>query len=237
MNVRAKNYDDLVEFYIRDSADKPNIFEVWESGDGRGDSVTPSTSSSEYRDWMCDQLGTELQRNDGGLLSLGCGNAAVEAQIAAKGFRVLAIDAMDAAVTLARKKGVDARCADIYQWEPDEPWSVIYIDGVLGHLYDSQNGLTTVLDRIRSWLVPRTGSDSGVATLVASNDAPNNGDAVQKAPGVNGFYWLSAEYMREQALSVGFDSAATNEFSYRRPVSGERVRAVMTGYVHGNTRD
>jgi len=231
MNLRAKNYDDLVEFYITDSADKSNIFEVWEGGGSRGDSVTPSTYSSEYRDWMCDKLIAELECNGGGLLSLGCGNAAVEAQVAQKGFRVLAIDAMEDAVALARKKGVDTVCADIYQWEPDEPWSVIYIDGVLGHLYDAQDGLTPVLDRIRTWLVPRADSNSGIATLVASNDAPNNGDDVQKAPGVNGFYWLSAECLRDQALEVGYNSAVTEQFRYRRPISGERVRAIMTGYV------
>jgi methyltransferase family protein len=231
VNLRARNHDDLVEFYTRDGVGEASIFEVWENGGSRGDSVTPSTFSSGYRDWMCEKLIAELERNGGGLLSLGCGNAAVEAQVVRKGFRVLAIDAMAEAVALAREKEVDAICADIYQWEPDEPWSVIYIDGVLGHLYDARDGLTPVLDRIRSWLVPRTDSSSGVATLVASNDAPNNGAGVQKAPGVNGFYWLAADYMRDQAIEVGFDSAVTGEFRYRRPISGERVRGIMTGYV------
>ena len=88
-SVRAKNYDDLIKFYRSDRADQPNIFQVWEDGGSRGDSVTPSTYSSEYRDWMCGKLVAELERNDGGLLSLGCGNAAVEARVAQRGFRVL----------------------------------------------------------------------------------------------------------------------------------------------------
>ncbi|GGY97254.1 hypothetical protein GCM10010365_14600 [Streptomyces poonensis] len=230
-SIKARNHDDLVRFYRADGAENPSIFEIWEDGGSRDDSVTPSTYSSEYRDWMCDRLVAELERNGGGLLSLGCGNAAVEAQVAERGFRVLAVDAMEEAVELARKKGLEALCADIYAWEPDEPWSVIYIDGVLGHLHDEQNGLTPVLRRIRSWLAPRTDARSGVATLVASNDAPNNGETFQKAPRVNGFYWLSADYLRDQALAAGFDDAKTDEFRYHRPVSGERVRAVMNGYV------
>ncbi len=229
--IVAKNHDDLVNFYSGDGASGTSIFEVWETGGSRGDSVTPSTYSAQYRNWMCDLLVGELKRNGGGLLSLGCGNAAVEAEVARQGFPVLAVDAMEEAVQLARKKGLDALCADIYQWQPDETWTVVYIDGVLGHLYGAEDGLLPVLARIRSWLAPRTDSESGVATLVASNDAPNDGSSVQKAPGVNGFHWLSTEYLRDQALGAGFDRAATQAFSYDRPVSGPRTRAVMTGFV------
>ncbi|WP_037908655.1 class I SAM-dependent methyltransferase [Actinacidiphila yeochonensis] len=231
--IVAKNHEDLVSFYSGNGADRSSIFEVWEDGGSRGDSVTPSTYSPEYRDWMADLLIGELEHNGGGLLSLGCGNAAVEAQVARKGFRVLAVDAMEEAVALARKKGLEAVCADIYQWQPDEPWNVIYIDGVLGHLYSAEDGLLPVLARVRSWLEPRPESDPDrhAASLVASNDAPNNGESVQKAPGVNGFHWLSAAYLREQAIEAGFDRAETREFSYNRPVSGPRTRAVMTGYL------
>ncbi|MFE5855354.1 class I SAM-dependent methyltransferase [Streptomyces sp. NPDC056500] len=229
--VTAKNHEDLVDFYRPRGAGEASIFEIWEDGGSRDDSVTPSTYCPEYRDWMSDRLIAELERNDGGLLSLGCGNAAVELHVAQKGFRVLAIDAMEDAVALAVRKGLDAHCADIYQWEPDEPWSVIYIDGVLGHLHDEQEGLTPVLQRICTWLKPRKGSRSGCATLIASNDAPNDGSAYQKAPKVNGFHWLSAEYMRHQALASGFDRAETDTFRYQRPISGERIRAIMNGYV------
>ncbi len=230
-SIRPKNYDDLIRFYLSDGAEKPNIFQVWEDGGSRGDSVTPSTYSAEYRDWMSGKLVAELECNGGGLLSLGCGNAAVEAQVARKGFRVVALDAMEEAVALARRKGLEAFCADIYQWEPDESWSVIYIDGVLGHLYDAEVGLMPVLQRIHSWLKPRTDSASGVATLIASNDAPNDGSDIKKAPGVNGFHWLSAEYLRDQAFKAGFSEAVIEDFKYQRPISGERVRSIMTGYV------
>ncbi|MER5772200.1 class I SAM-dependent methyltransferase [Streptomyces sp. NPDC001985] len=229
--VTAKNHEDLVDFYTPAGRGEPNIFEIWENGGSRDDSVTPSTYCPGYRDWIGGRLTAELERNGGGLLSLGCGNGAVEAEVARKGFRVLAIDAMEDAVALAVRKGLDAHCADIYQWEPDEPWSVIYIDGVLGHLHHEREGLTPVLGRIRSWLRPRKGSRSGLASLIASNDAPNDGSPYQKAPKVNGFHWLSAAYMSRQALASGFDHTETDQFRYQRPVSGERIRAVMNGYV------
>ncbi|MER7763538.1 class I SAM-dependent methyltransferase [Streptomyces sp. NPDC097619] len=232
-SVKARNHEDLVRFYAAGNAGEKSIFEVWEDGGSREDSVTPSTYSREYRDWMTARLLAELELNGGGLLSLGCGNAAVEAEVARRGHRVLALDAMEDAVALARRKGLEAVCADIYQWEPAEPWSVIYIDGVLGHLLDPREGLTPVLERIRSWLAPGPGSRSGRASLVASNDAPRDGGEFQKAPKVDGFHWLSAPYLRDQALKSGFDTAETDEFRYSRPFSGERVRAVMTAHVVG----
>lgn len=230
-SVEAKNRSNLVKFYTAAGPDLPSIFEVWENGGSRNDSVTPSTYSPEYRDFMSDRLITELERNGGGLLSLGCGNAAVEARVAQSGFRVLAVDAMEDAVALARRKGLDAICADIYRWEPDEAYSVIYIDGVLGHLLDEQGSLNPILKRIRSWLAPNPESRSGVASLVASNDAPADGSDVEKAPKVDGFFWLSSGFMRDQALGAGFETAETAEFRYSRPISGDRTRAIMTGYV------
>ncbi len=227
----AKNKDDLVSFYVTKNTEHRSLFHVWEGGGSRGDSVTPSTYSSEYRAWMANCLATELDRNGGGLLSLGCGNAAVEAEIVRRGYRVLAIDAMAEAVELARSKGVDAVEADIYQWQPEETWSVAYIDGVLGHLHEPGTGLVPVLRRLRSWLVPRPDAPSGVASLVASNDAPLDGSEAQPAPGVDGFHWLSADFISAQAMAAGFDGAETAEFRYRRPLSGERVRAVVIGSV------
>lgn len=149
------NSQDLIEFYINKSPEgHPSIFHVWEDGGSVGDSVTPSTYSAEYRHWMVDMIVAELDRNGGGLLSLGCGNAAVEAEVIRRGHDVVAIDAMEVAVQMARLKNVDAVCADIYQWDPQRTWAVAYINGVLGHLFDSMVGLVPVLSRIRTWLAP-----------------------------------------------------------------------------------
>ncbi len=227
--------DDVASLYLRREDGGPNLFEVWEKGEGRGDSVTPSTYSAEYRRWMRSRLLKALRRNGpkAGLLSLGSGNAVIEAEIAREGYRVLAVDAMQEAVELALVKGVDALRADITTWSPDRSWPVVYMDGVLGHLYDPTHGLLPALSRVRSWLEQgrAEGRDSGRAVLIASNDAPKNGESVQPAPGVPGFHWLAAEYMRAQALSADFAAVSVETFRYRRPLSGERVRSVIHAEV------
>jgi SAM-dependent methyltransferase len=231
MHQRHTNRRDLENFYLKNCNGKASLFDIWEDGGARGDSVTPSTYCPSYRSWMRDKLIAELSRSGGGVLSVGCGNAAVEAEIVRQGFSVLAIDALEEAVDSARRKGVEAVCADIYQWEPGRTWPVVYVDGVLGHLYDERLGLRPALERLRSWMAPFPGG--GPAMLVSSNDAPKNGDPVQKAPGVDGFHWLSVGYLRDQALESGFSQSWTEEFRYQRPVSGERVRAIMIAQVDG----
>src|SRR5262245_4666692 len=126
MNLRITNHSDLTNFYLKNCDGKSSLFEIWEAGGARGDSVTPSTYSPQYRDWMRDKLAVEAHRNGGRLLSLGCGNAAVEAELVRQGVSVLAVDALEEAVVLARRKGVDAVCADIFEWEPAQTWPVIY---------------------------------------------------------------------------------------------------------------
>jgi lambda repressor-like predicted transcriptional regulator len=231
MDLRVTNQRDLENFYLKNCDGKSSLFEIWEDGGARGDSVTPSTYCPEYRSWMRDKLIAELRRTGGALLSIGCGNAAVEAELVSQGFSVLAVDTLEEAVNSARRKGVDALCADIFQWEPERTWPVVYMDGVLGHLHDQQDGLRPALERVRSWMTPAPGG--AASALVSSNDSTKNDDPVQKAPGVDGFYWLSAGYMRKQALESGFSESWTEEFRYQRPVSGERVRAVMVAHATG----
>lgn len=228
MTHSDRQIQSLVEFYLRPVGEKSNLFEVWEDGNAFGDSVTPSTYNIAYRDWMVDKLLSELRNcSPGGLLSLGCGNAVIESEVVRSGYRVLGVDALQEAVNLAHAKGVDALCADVTRWDPDEPWSVVYMDGVLGHLYHPETGLRQILDKVYSWL-----SALDVASVVASNDATMNGAPVQPAPGVNGFYWLSGQYIYDQVREAGFDDASIDKFSYDRPRSGERVRSVIVAHIH-----
>lgn len=230
MEKHGGRIDELAQFYRAGGNGEPDLFQIWETGGARGDSITPSTFSAEYRRWMHDKLVHHLKRNLGGLLSLGCGNAMIEADLVSDGFEVLGVDAMPEAVALASAKGVDALCVDVTTWNPDRRWSTIYMDGVLGHLYDTADGLTGILRRVRSWL---TAGDAGAATLVASNDDTRNGAGVQLASGVPGFYWLSAGTIAEHALAAGFDEVETGHFLYRRPQSGDRLRSVVVAHAYG----
>jgi SAM-dependent methyltransferase len=213
----------LRAFYLSNADGERSIFDIWEKGGAKGDSVTPSTYSGPYRLWMSDllrKLLTETER--AGLLSVGCGNAAVEAGLVTEGHRVLGVDALAEAVELARAKGVEAVCANVLTWTPPpEPWTVVYADGVLGHLYDLAHGLRQVLRRFRSWL-PEGGA------LVISNDGPNTDAEVQAHPEVPGFVWLSRVYLHRQVEESGFRDVTSSHFTYERPLSGQRERVIVT---------
>jgi SAM-dependent methyltransferase len=216
------DFGKLRRFYLDPQGYGESLFATWERGEARGDSVTPSTFSAEYRTWMYGILLGYLDERPGGLISVGSGNAAIEARLVRSGHRVLAVDVFEEAVELARRKGIEAVQADVRDWSPPAgPWSVVYADGVMGHLHDPDEGLLPVLDELRSWLAPSAG------VLVISNDRPKDVADVEPAPGVPGFYWLSEEYLRKQAAAVGFEELACTTFAYQRPLSGIRERAVL----------
>lgn len=214
--------------YLSNTGGEPSRFHLWDRGEAVGDSVTPSTYSTEYRAWMGDLLRKFLDNSDAaesGLLSLGCGNAAVEADLVSAGYRVLGVDAMPEAVELARRKGVETVQADLLTWTPPrKEWSVVYADGLLGHLFDEEHGIRPALERIRSWM------PEGKGTLVISNDDPRTDDETQAHTEVPQFTWLSARFMKAQAEAAGFHDIWTTWFTYVRPVSGPRERAIVTAH-------
>jgi SAM-dependent methyltransferase len=210
------------DYYLHDNDGEPSIYHIWERGDGRGDVTTPATSSVPYRQYMIGLLRGLLTGNENpGLLSIGCGNGMIEAELASDGFRVLAMDAMPHAVELA--KGLDAVCADVLSWTPPAgPWNVIYADGSLGHLYDPAAGIGQVLERFKSWLPER-------GVLVLSNDPPRTDDELQENPVVAKYYWFSQTWLHQAVEAAGFSAVTSNAFSYLKPVSGSRSRIVVTG--------
>jgi SAM-dependent methyltransferase len=210
--------------YLTKTGGEPSRFHVWDRGDAIGDSITPATYSGAYRVWMSDLLRKFLDESDEpGLLSVGCGNATIEAGLVASGYRVLGIDALDDAVALARAKGVAVERADAMSWTPPTAdWNVVYADGLLGHLYDPVSGVRHALERFRSWM------PAGEGVLVVSNDGPRTGAEVQDHADVPGFTLLSISYLHAQAELAGFQDIWSTLFVYERPVSGPRERVVVT---------
>jgi hypothetical protein len=220
---RFQDLDTLRTFYLGGSSGGPSLFEAWEQGGARGDSVTPSTYCAAYRSWMRGKLMRLLEGSEGALLSLGCGNAVIEAELRQCGCAVVAVDILPEAVTLARSKGVPAVVADASTWEPPHrAWDLVYADGLLGHLYDADQHALPSLERFGSWLRENNGS------LVVSNDMPPDSREVKPADAVPGFYWLSASYIVTELENAGLVVTAVDEFAYDRPLSGKRTRAVVT---------
>lgn len=214
-------------FYLHGNGDKPSIYHIWESGEGRGDVTTPAQSSPAYRQHMGNLLrGFLAESPDPGLLSLGCGNGMIESGIAADGIRVLGVDAMEDAVELARARGVNAVRADVLSWTPPPgPWTVLYADGILGHLYDPVTGITNVLDRFKSWLTPGD-------ALVISNDPPRTDDELQENPNMPpAYFFISQQYLRQRVEECGFRDVTSSIFRYTKPVTGPRDRVIVTARV------
>lgn len=215
--------ESLRAVYLSKTDGERSRFHIWERGEAVEDSVTPSTYSGAYRKWMGDLLRKFLDASGGGLLSVGCGNAAIEAELTKEGYRVLGIDAMEEAIELAQAKGVEGVCADVLEWTPpDGNWHVLYADGFLGHVFDPAEGVRPVLRRMRSWL------PTGHGVLVVSNDDPRNDTDTQQHSEVPQFTWLSAHYLKAQAEAVGFTDVWTTWFTYERPISGPRERVIIT---------
>jgi hypothetical protein len=212
------------DFYLHRDAHGGSVFDVWERGEAVGDSITPSTYDSAYRSWMRfllhALLGAPGERT---LVSVGCGNAMIEAELDRRGHRVIAVDVLHEAVQLARAKGVDATRADVMTWTPPVAGPlIVYADGLLGHLYQAAEGTLPVLPVIHSWLADRPGS-----ALLISNDESRRARAVEPASGVPGFHWFSDGYLGEQCRLAGFSDVDSTRYIYLRPISGPRNRVVM----------
>ncbi len=217
-------FDEVSQFYLSKRDGDKNIFDIWEAGKPCGDSLTPSTYNLEYRQWMVNKISNLLKNNpQNQILSIGCGNAFIEHELAKKNYSIFAIDILEYAVDLARKKGITAVSANVKEWEPDnKEYDLIYCDGIMGHLYNHSDGLRKIITRLKTWLKSKD------AILFISNDESTNQELVQTHPSVKGFHWFSDEFLRSELTSVGFSKIDIDHFIYDRPLSGKRKRIIAS---------
>ena len=221
--VVASTRDTLRDFYCRPVGETSlNRYEIWERGGAVGDSVTPSIYCPEYRMHMVLKI-LSLPKPHQRLFSIGCGNAFVESDLHGRGLPVQAIDCNKEAVVLAASKGIDAFTADYHALPPGHlaSFGVVYADGLLGHLYHPETGLSGFFETLLA-LKPAPGS-----WLVLSNDAPAQpGAGVAPHGKVRDFWLFSAEYLRDAVQRYGFTVIESYSFPYERPVSGLRNRTI-----------
>jgi hypothetical protein len=220
--------DALRDFYCRPVGDtKLNRYEIWERGGAVGDSVTPSIYCPEYRMHMVLKI-LSLPRPHDRVFSIGCGNAFVESDLHARGLPVQAIDCNEEAVVLAASKGIEAFTTDYHALSSGHlaGFGVVYADGLVGHLYDPDTGLTTFFETLLR-LKPPPGS-----WLVLSNDAPAQPSTGVAPHGkVQGFWLFSPEYLRDIAQRFGYTVIEAYSFPYERPLSGLRNRTICVARV------
>src|SRR5262249_22465351 len=100
-------------------------------------------------------------------------------------------------------------------------FGVIYADGLLGHLYHSETGLTAFFETLHA-LKPAPGT-----WIVLSNDAPADPSLGVAPHGkVQGFWLFSPEYLRDTAQRFGYTVIESYSFPYERPLSGLRNRTI-----------
>ncbi len=203
-----------------------NIYQIWEDGGAYNDSVTPSTFSGEYRSHIVLKLLSLTAKSDR-ILSLGCGNGFVEAELNRHERSVIGIDCVDEAVRLTKAKGVNAVLRDFFDLQPADvqDLALVYADGFLGHIFSADTGLLRFFQKLRS-LNLRPG-----CRLVFSNDAPRTSDLVQKHDTLEDFWFLSKEYLSAALGASALIHLESYSFPYFRPISGLRNRTICVAYV------
>ncbi|MEA5468849.1 class I SAM-dependent methyltransferase [Spirulina sp. 06S082] len=211
----------IKSYYSQPREEGKKIYEIWEEGKAYNDSVTPTTYDAEYREFITRTIESLLAGDrDKKMLSIGSGNAFVESDLHQKGYSVTVNDVNQDAIAIAQQKGLTAIEADVYEWEPQsKDFSLIYCDGVMGHLYEPEMGLKMIFKRLREWLL----KDS---VLLISNDAATTDAPVHPHPRVKGFYWFSADYLKSELLNVGYQAVETKSFFYNRPLTGKKERLI-----------
>ena len=210
-----------------DSGKVMSLYEIWERQRGFNDSVTPSTYCSEYRQHVVGLITARLPVR-GSVFSIGCGNAFVERDLVASGYRVDAIDCNEDAVRLAATKGVGATVGNFLEMRRGslKSYDVIYADGLIGHLVDRDVGADRFMEQLRR-TAPRKG-----AWLIVSNDAPlASGKAIEPHAEVEDFWFVSKAYLAGLLAGGGCDVVECDYFRYMRPISGERDRTICVAQV------
>ena len=221
----SQNLDRVHEYYCAPrtvNGRELTIYDIWEEGGAFNDSITPSTYSPEYRSHMLLKLLGMCEPEDT-VFSIGCGNGVIEGDLVAHKQRVVGIDCNNRAIELARNKGVHAYVADFFSLTAEAlaGVSVIYADGLLGHLFHPKDGLGLVFTKLKA-LSPKPGT-----WLVLSNDAPRQ-PGVPYAPHehVEDFWFISRDYLSACLTDFGFRPLEAYYFPYIRPISGLRNRTL-----------
>jgi SAM-dependent methyltransferase len=183
----------LTRFYTMRRKAYLSIYDAWEDERPYRHWATPAVTDRVYRHHVAGLIRDAIvNRPAARILSVGCGNAFVEGLLAAEGFDIHAVDLHERSVLIARRRGVQAEVGDIMSWTPQTTeYDLIFIDGVLGHLYDPDSPtLVLALSRMRKWMAA-----DGV--MIIANDICGEDERV--VPSTTGiqFYRFSQEFLVE----------------------------------------
>ncbi len=202
-------------------------YEIWEKGEALGDSITPSIYCAEYRTHLGNKI-ISLVGPSASIFSIGCGNAFIEGELVKNGIKVDGIDFNQEAAELAVKKGVNATSGDYYNMKNGSfnEYDMIYADGLIGHLFKADQGLERFFEKMKQLDLKKG------CRILLSNDAPLESEMdFAKNESVQGFWFLSIEYLKEVLEKFGYEVEDDYYFSYERPISGTRNRSICIARV------
>lgn len=204
--------------------DGKSRFQLWEEGKNIGASVTPSTFDKEYLKEIVSTIVEIIKPiTKPKILSLGCGNAFIEAELLKLGYDILATDVSKQALEFANKKGLKTKYFDAIEPVPlEDKFDLIMSDGVIGHLADKNSSISSFLNNSKNIL-----NIGGV--IFIANDTPTKRLSVQKHDGFSHIYWFSASYFKKQLKDSGFKSIKSKYLEYFRPNYGQRKRVLVWG--------
>ena len=200
-----------------------SVFDLWEEGAIRAELSTPAVWSREYRD-LAISLVLRHHRRSGLAISLGCGNGFIEGELRARGITFFGLDRETRAAILAKSRSAATLVGDAEALPVrSESVELLFADGLLGHLWRSDEGFQPFLAEARRALV--TG---GVAIL--SNDLSDGNEVSLKvtADSRARFFRGPQGYVRQQLMKVkGLVPLQEYVWRYLRPGRGLRDREIL----------
>lgn len=148
-----------------------SLFALWERGEGSQIPAPLSVRRWRYRQVIVKLIKRHQHKSCARVLSVGAGNGFTEADLRGEGFRVLATDRSEVALEYCRRKGLETLNYEFpsQSLPTPEKFDVIYCDGLLGHLWQSDQGYARCWTRFAEFA--RVG-----ALLILSNDLADTDD-------------------------------------------------------------
>lgn len=203
-----------------------SILLAWEAGIWSPTPPPPAVHSPDYRQKITNifkNLWPEARQPK--LLSFGCGNAMIEADLFKDGFGVLATDYAAEAVALARGKGLQGQILDVLS--PSEVTSrhdFLFADGLLGHVEVQPQGLERLAATLNAFAEDH-------AWIVIAYELAEGRNAVYSVTGhdASRFYRppKGEAWRRLSPHMPGWQQHSIYYIRYVRPGRGERTREVI----------
>jgi SAM-dependent methyltransferase len=213
----------LTRFYTVRRDAYPSIYDAWEEERPYQQWATPAVTDRAYRNRVASLIREAIMdRPAARILSVGCGNAFVEGILAAEGFEIDGVDLHERSVLLAGRRGVHAEVGDVMNWTPRSPdYDLLFIDGVLGHLYDPDSpALILALSRMRKWVA------AGGMMIIANDLCGESERVIPSTTGVE-FYRFSQGFLVESLASAELTCRSVETYHYGQ-AEWKRDRLIVT---------